>query len=470
MSRRPAALPRRLAAVALSLCLSIAVARSAATDTPAATAGLSFLVGGTQVHETDHGRWTGALLEAGLNTVAVTVYARQGEWDSNALTFEAEDPAVLDEIRAAKSRGLSVVLVLRVALDHSHARNKFIWHGMIMPGSREAIRSWFENYTRFVLTWAWIAEAEGVDVLGVGSELNALNETLPITRRGNLKNYYGSYWYQRLSRRRARKFADEIEPRHLWVRGFENYQTLDEYLDARFEHNVAWARKAYLRSGPHTLRRINARRRAINDEWVGLIGETRKVYGGLLTYAANFDSYQNVGFWPWLDMIGINAYFSLLPTVDEQLTPEARHERFVAAWEGILGRVAEFKTGQGLAEMPFLFTEIGYTFRRHSTVEPWAHGGFSVVGWKGHARRLVVWGDQPVDYEERRQALAALLEVHRAGASHLRGILYWKLSTNPAHEAIEPFVVLVGPDTGDGTQEVLRRFGDGSGKGALDAD
>ncbi len=134
VSSRPAALPRRLAVVALSLWLSIAAARSAATDMATATE-LPFLVGGTQVHETDHGRWIGALLEAGLNTVAVTVYARQGEWNSNALTFETEDPAVLDEIRAAKSRGLSVVLVLRVALDHAHARNKFIWHGMIMPGS-----------------------------------------------------------------------------------------------------------------------------------------------------------------------------------------------------------------------------------------------------------------------------------------------------------------------------------------------
>jgi hypothetical protein len=423
-----------------------------------ADAGIPFYVGGTQVHEKDHDGWVSALRHAGLNTVAVTVYARQGEWDSDQLGFDASEPSVLAEIRAAKAAGLQVVLILRVAVDHAHANNKFIWHGMIMPASEQAIRSWFENYTRFVVSWARIGQAEGVDVLGIGSEMNLLNSTLPITRWGNLKNYYSYYWHQRLSRSRSRSFADQIESRHLWVRGFDNYGTLDEYLDARFAQTVAWAHQAYLRGENHTLRKINERRRLINALWLRLIGEARSVYDGKLSYAANFDSYRNVGYWHELDLIGINAYFSLLPTVDDDLTPEQKYAGFERSWQRILRGVRDFKRSQGLDSKPVLFTEIGYTFRRHSTIEPWAHSGFSVVGWNGARRRLVVWDEQPVDYEERRLALEALRAVHEESGANLVGVLYWKLSTDQRHEEIEPFVVHIGPDSRDTAQQVLAGF------------
>ena len=53
----------------------------------ATAAELPFLVGGTQVHESDSAHWTETLRKAGMNAVAVTVYARQGEWDDDALSF-----------------------------------------------------------------------------------------------------------------------------------------------------------------------------------------------------------------------------------------------------------------------------------------------------------------------------------------------------------------------------------------------
>ena len=55
----------------------------------------AFLVGGIQVHERDHERWTATLREVGLNTVAVTVYAKQGVWDRAHLWWENEEPAVV---------------------------------------------------------------------------------------------------------------------------------------------------------------------------------------------------------------------------------------------------------------------------------------------------------------------------------------------------------------------------------------
>jgi len=417
-----------------------------------------FYVGGIQVNEPDHRHWVDTLSEIGMNTVAVTAYATQGEWDGAELWFADAEPSVLDEIRVARTRGLSVVLVLRVALDHGSPRNKFLWHGMIMPGSDEAIDAWFERYTEFVVKWAEICQREGVEILGIGSELKALTATLPITRWGNLENYYGYYWYQRLARNRALDFADEIERRHLWVRGYENYDDLETYLDDRFRHTTAWAGQAYLRDLDHTLQRINQRRDHINRHWIRLIARVREVYAGKLTYAANFDHYQNVGFWSQLDLMGINSYFSLRDDVDRELDPPETLALFIDRWRAVFEELDRFKASQGVSHLPVLFTEIGYTFRRHATVEPWAHDGFSIVGWKGRPHQLVVWSEQPVDYEERKLALTALRTVHLERGSDLVGLLYWKLSTNEDHERIEPFVVHIGTDSTDPLQQALVDF------------
>jgi hypothetical protein len=325
---------------------------------------------------------------------------------------------------------------------------------MIMPATDEAIRGWFERYTEFVLLWAAIAEREGVDMLGIGSELKSLAATLPIGRWGNLKNYHAFRYYQKFTRERSLKFADEIEQRHLWVRGYDNYETLDAYVNARFEHNLAWAKQAYLRPESSTLKRINRRRALILDRWNALIDRTREVYGAWLTYGANFDNYRNVGFWPRLDAIGINAYFSLRAN----LSAPSDDAAFTKSWTGILKTIRSFKEAQGVRSTPVVFTELGYTFRRNATVEPWAGAGFSVVGWKGSGRELVVWGEQPVDLEERRRAVASLQRAERDVDIGLAGILYWKLSTDPSHREIEPFVLHVGPDSADPLQQTLVGF------------
>ena len=64
---------------------------------------------------------------------------------------------------AARQRGLAVVLVLRVALDHAFHRNKFFWHGMIQPRTEAELSDWFWRYRKFTAKWAAIAEAEGMD-------------------------------------------------------------------------------------------------------------------------------------------------------------------------------------------------------------------------------------------------------------------------------------------------------------------
>ena len=416
-----------------------------------------FYIGGIQVNEPSLDHWVDTLCAVGLNTVSVTVYARQGDWDTDHLWFNEREPSVVDEIRAAKSRGLNVVLILRVALDHAYPRNGFLWHGMIMPRSNELIHSWFDKYTAFAVKWARIAETEGVDVLGIGSEMKALAATLPMTRYGNLKNYYGFYWYHKLQRRRALEFSEIIENKQPWMPNFHAYRSLDEYLDARFRRNVEWARQVYLRDEPHVLHRINRRRGMIQDQWIHLIEQVRAVYRGTLTYAANFDNYHAVGFWQRLDLVGINAYFPLRRDINAELDSAQRLSVFRASWKRIFAEIRDFMEQHDLAGTPVLFTELGYTRRKGSTVEPWSHAGYSIVG-REWGDQLVIWNEQPLDREERRLALRALGDVHREQASSLIGLLYWKLSTVESHEQIEPFVLHIGPDSRDRLQQALLDF------------
>jgi hypothetical protein len=429
----------------------------AACASPLIAEDLPFLLGGIQVNEPDHRYWTSSLHASGMNAVETTVYAFQGNWDSDHLWWNDDEAAVLAEIRQARAAGLHVVLVLRVALDHAFDKNKFLWHGQIIPDSPLGIDSWFEQYTRFVLKWASIAQAEGVAVLAIGSEMKELVATVPLGRVAQIKRYHGFRYYQKFLRKRALRFSDELSERHYWTRGYPHYETLESFLEARHAANMTWARKAHLRKG-RSLKRLNERRGQLLEHWSEIIAATREVFSGKLTYAANFDHYDQVAFWPELDFIGINSYFSLRPHLDDQLGSEELLARFTDAWREIFKQLDSFRRARGLEDIPVVFTEIGYTFRRYSTVEPWNHDGFTVVGWKGHERKLVVWGEQPIDRGERELAFRALLAVHREQPSRLRGLLYWKLSTDVSHESIESFALHVGEGSEDPSIPVLLRF------------
>ena len=91
-------------------------------------------VGGIQINEADQSIWAQSLKEAGMNLVQVTSYARQGNWNSDNLTWRSQDTIrILDEIRAAKDVGLHFIMVLRVEMLYEGYNNKFLWHGMTFP-------------------------------------------------------------------------------------------------------------------------------------------------------------------------------------------------------------------------------------------------------------------------------------------------------------------------------------------------
>lgn len=421
-----------------------------------------FLLGGIQVNEAQLEPWLGALEAAGMNTVAVTDYAHQGDWDSANLWWDP-NPGLLPEIRAAKDRGLHVVLVLRLALDRAFPRNRFLWHGMIMPASDEQLRRWFARYQTFVRAWAEVAEREGIDALMIGSELNALTSTVPVATVPALEDWLLDDAKQRQRRARAVAAAHRVPAEHLWQNSEQPLTDVGSYLDARIAAERAWAHAQTSGTPEQAVARLNARRAALERHWLALIDCVRGIYHGRLGYAANFDQYQEVSFWDRLDVIGINAYFKLR----DYLVPEGDRQALAFAldqgWRRVLGEIDAFRALWGL-EQPLMFTEMGFTPRRNSTIETWADSGFGAVRRSLRSdpddTELVVWREQPVDLEERTLAVAALEKVRRELAFPLDGILWWKLSSHAYHRKNESFLLLIGQEHEDPLLSVLRRFND----------
>ena len=102
--------------------------------------------------------------------------------------------------------------------------------------------------------------------------------------------------------------------------------------------------------------------------WTDLITKIRRVYSGKITYAANWDNYQNVHFWDKLDYIGIDAYHPLsqaqTPTIEEM---ERAWKQFVPA----LKNTAKKYNKQ------ILFTEYGYRSIHKTAWQQWEIEGIS---------------------------------------------------------------------------------------------
>ena len=95
--------------------------------------------------------------------------------------------------------------------------------------------------------------------------------------------------------------------------------------------------------------RIPARERP--EFWKSLIKDIRKIYGGKLTYASNWDNYENITWWDKLDYIGVDAYFPLAngdyPTIDQ----------IKEGWVPVKKRLKAFSQKW---DKPILFTEFGF--------------------------------------------------------------------------------------------------------------
>jgi len=151
------------------------------------------------------------------------------------------------------------------------------------------------------------------------------------------------------------------------------------------------------------------RKSAIEREafWRLLIEDVRKVYGGKVSYCANWDNFENIPFWDAVDLVGISAYFPLTDTS----TPDV--EELVQHWKPIEKRIS--RLSRSLGGKGVFFAEFGY---------------MSVDGAAGKTWEL----------EDRRQALnpnekaqanaieAVLLSF--CDASYWKGCFLWKWYPN----------------------------------------
>jgi len=102
-------------------------------------------------------------------------------------------------------------------------------------------------------------------------------------------------------------------------------------------------------------------------QWLALIQAVRQVYSGQLTYSANWDDRTYPRFGSALDLIGIDAFYTLSVPV------AATSDQIAAAWRPWLARTQAIARAMG---KPVIYTEIGTTSEVGSFQVPWSwkHG------------------------------------------------------------------------------------------------
>lgn len=408
------------------------------------------MTGGIRISEADEQRWVRYVDAAGLDTVQVTVYADQVRWDGAKIEFYEQAwklyPGLLTEIRAAQAHNLRVMLVLRVKLDRvTTTHNRHLWHGMIWPKPGQ-LAAWFDQYRAFVLYWAQHAQTLGVDALLIGHELNSMTSTTVGPHVPDLLAYHldarrtGEVIQARL------KCAEQTETSPwLTSKDGHRYASLAALLAAEDTVHRRWAAQATglkpqaMESGSPRTVKLAQRRADLDRHWRALIADVRSVYTGPVGYGANFDQFEEVGFWDALDFIGISSYFALR-TLD--VPEDGLDEALRTGWEAVIARIERVAQQ---AQRPVVLHELGWSRKLGSTVRPYAYSGVEPVELSD-GLTCIDWHTQPDAPLERERALDALLHHVEAGRfASLRGVSFWKLTTEPVHRAVEAFAVLLPP-------------------------
>lgn len=93
-----------------------------------------------------------------------------------------------------------------------------------------------------------------------------------------------------------------------------------------------------------------------------LIKRIKKIYSGKLTYAANWDNYQNIPFWNELDYIGIDGYFPIsLKRSPSKLDIEK-------GWNKITTKLKQYSN---IKDKKVIFTEFGYRSCDYALGKQW---------------------------------------------------------------------------------------------------
>ena len=109
------------------------------------------------------------IADLGANVVLISISGYQQHAATSLIgNDEAKTPSeqdVAELIRGARRAGLRVVLMPKILLDKPRGTE---WRGRIQPPSWD---QWFDQYRRWIVPWARLAEEAGVEMFMVGSEL-----------------------------------------------------------------------------------------------------------------------------------------------------------------------------------------------------------------------------------------------------------------------------------------------------------
>jgi len=147
-------------------------------------------------------------------------------------------------------------------------------------------------------------------------------------------------------------------------------------------------------------------------EWRALIGSARELYGGPLTYAANWGGeFETLGFWEALDYVGLDCYYPLSDAAD------ADDERLLAGAREVSRRIGDVSRRAGRA---VILTEAGFPALASSWTAP-------------HDDRT----GAPLDPKAQARGYRALLTAIW-GKPWLAGIYWWKWPSAPEGSRRDP--------------------------------
>jgi len=144
------------------------------------------------------------------------------------------------------------------------------------------------------------------------------------------------------------------------------------------------------------------------ERWRAVIQTVRDRFMGPVTYAANWDEFDQVQFWDDLDAIGVDAYFPL----SEAGGPAPTLRSLTTAWQKI-GDQLKAKSEQW--QRPVILTEVGFPSQVGATATP-----YEVT-------------DQPADQNIQALAYRATFDG-LSGSDWLKGISWWSWRADPSPE------------------------------------
>ena len=124
--------------------------------------------------------------------------------------------------------------------------------------------------------------------------------------------------------------------------------------------------------------------------WKKLINQIKKIYSGNITYAENWDTFDQVPFLPSLNYIGVDDYFP----ISSLITPNKSD--LIKNWQPIKKRLKDLSKKH---DKKIVFTEFGYQSKNYTTLKPWEHGKKSDVNLEGQKLALqalfhVFWNEK----------------------------------------------------------------------------